>query len=99
VCATELLLICLLVDWPVQLLILIPFYYLLSFQSIKLDGECLFDRATEGRFPEVKEIKQKIRDKLVPDKDLGHSDVHYEKEVDEFEDDEAEDQRQFFGVA
>ena len=68
-------------------------------QCIKLDGECLFDRATEGRFPEVKEIKQKIRDKVVPDKDLGHSDVDYVKEIDELDDDDAAEMRKIFGVA
>ena len=43
-------------------------------KSITLDGDLIFDRATEGRFPEVKEIKQLIRDKVSPSKDLGHSD-------------------------
>jgi len=66
-----------------------------------LDGELLFDRATEDRFPEVKEIKQMIRDKITPDKDLGHSDV---KEVQDMiqetvSDEEAEEHRKFFGVA
>jgi selenoprotein W-related protein len=54
-----------------------------------LDGELLFDRATEGRFPEVKEIKQMIRDKVDPEKDLGHSDI---------EEAEAAEHRKFFGV-
>jgi predicted Rdx family selenoprotein len=49
--------------------------FIILLQTIKLDGEMVFDRATEGRFPEVKEIKQMIRDKVVPYKDLGHSDV------------------------
>jgi selenoprotein W-related protein len=35
----------------------------------------LWDRKTEGRFPEVKELKQKLRDFIAPDKNLGHSDV------------------------
>lgn len=58
--------------------------------SIELNGELLFDRATEGRFPEVKEIKQMIRDTIDPEKDLGHSDVVSEEE--------AAEQRKFFGV-
>jgi hypothetical protein len=45
----------------------------------------------------VKEIKQLIRDKLVPDKDLGHSDI--QEQIGEVDDDEAEEQRKFFGVA
>jgi predicted Rdx family selenoprotein len=72
---------------------------LLTTKSIELNGELLFDRATEGRFPEVKEIKQLIRDKLVPEKDLGHSDIPEQIGDDEVDDEEAEEQRKFFGVA
>jgi predicted Rdx family selenoprotein len=67
-------------------------------QSIALNGEIIFDRVTEGRFPEVKEIKQMIRDHITPEKDLGHSDVkdvHNEGMLDE---DEAAEARKFFGV-
>jgi selenoprotein W-related protein len=42
--------------------------------EIRLDGEVLFSRKREGRFPEAKEVKQKIRDRVAPGKDLGHSD-------------------------
>jgi selenoprotein W-related protein len=42
--------------------------------EIRLNGEVLFSRKREGRFPEAKEVKQKIRDRVVPGKDLGHSD-------------------------
>lgn len=42
--------------------------------DIKLDGNLIFSRKTEGRFPETKELKQLIRDKIAPEKDLGHSD-------------------------
>jgi len=42
--------------------------------EIKLDHHRIFDRASEGRFPEVKELKQLIRDRIAPDKSLGHSD-------------------------
>ncbi len=41
---------------------------------IKLDGEILFSRDKERRFPESKEIKQLIRDQIAPEKPLGHSD-------------------------
>ncbi|CAD6889294.1 unnamed protein product [Tilletia controversa] len=34
----------------------------------------LWDRKTQGRFPEPKELKQKIRDIIAPEQDLGHSD-------------------------
>lgn len=42
--------------------------------SIRLDEEVIFDRKAAGRFPEIKELKQLIRDRVNPDKSLGHSD-------------------------
>ena len=42
--------------------------------TISLNDDILFDRKREGRFPEIKELKQLVRDKVNPDKDLGHSD-------------------------
>ncbi len=35
----------------------------------------LWDRKTEGGFPESKQLKQRVRDAIAPDRDLGHSDV------------------------
>ncbi|KLT63770.1 SelT/SelW/SelH family protein [Pedobacter sp. BMA] len=34
----------------------------------------IFDRKTAQRFPEIKELKQLVRDEISPEKDLGHSD-------------------------
>ena len=42
--------------------------------SISLDELLLFDRKREGRFPEIKELKQLVRDIVDPNKSLGHSD-------------------------
>ncbi|KAI9140127.1 Rdx family-domain-containing protein [Paraphysoderma sedebokerense] len=42
---------------------------------VRLNDEVIWDRSMEKRFPEVKELKQKIRDKCFPDMKLGHSDV------------------------
>lgn len=42
--------------------------------SISIDDEKIFDRKEQGRFPEIKELKQMIRDKVAPEKSLGHSD-------------------------
>ncbi|MBX2921527.1 MAG: SelT/SelW/SelH family protein [Chitinophagaceae bacterium] len=42
--------------------------------TISIEDAILFDRKTEGRFPEIKELKQLIRDIVCPGKDLGHSD-------------------------
>ncbi len=42
--------------------------------QIRLGEELLWDRAVAGRFPELKEIKQRVRDRIAPHKSLGHSD-------------------------
>ena len=42
--------------------------------DVRLDGETLFSRQAQGRFPESKELKQLVRDRIVPGMDLGHSD-------------------------
>ena len=42
--------------------------------SVFIDGEIIFDRKKEGRFPEIKELKQLVRDRVNPEKSLGHSD-------------------------
>ena len=42
--------------------------------EVRVDGEAVWSRKEEGRFPEAKELKQRVRDKIAPDRDLGHSD-------------------------
>jgi selenoprotein W-related protein len=42
--------------------------------EVRLDGGLVFSRATAGRFPEAKELKQLVRDRIAPGRDLGHSD-------------------------
>lgn len=42
--------------------------------EVRLDDEVVWSRAVEGRFPELKELKQRIRDRVVPGRALGHSD-------------------------
>ena len=42
--------------------------------EVRLDREVIFSRKQQGRFPESKELKQLVRDRIAPDKDLGHSD-------------------------
>lgn len=42
--------------------------------TIKLDEQLLWDRKREGHFPEPKEIKQRVRDVIAPDRSLGHND-------------------------
>jgi selenoprotein W-related protein len=42
--------------------------------EVRLDGDLVWSRKEQGRFPEAKELKQLVRDRVAPDKDLGHSD-------------------------
>lgn len=42
--------------------------------TVRLDGETLFSRKAARRFPESKELKQMVRDRIAPGRDLGHSD-------------------------
>lgn len=42
--------------------------------EVRLNGECLWNKKDAGRYPEPKEIKQLVRDRIAPDMDLGHSD-------------------------
>jgi selenoprotein W-related protein len=42
--------------------------------EVRLEGEMLFSRRQHGRFPESKEVKQLVRDRIAPEKPLGHSD-------------------------
>ncbi len=42
--------------------------------SVRVDEQVIFDRKTAGRFPDIKELKQLVRDAVAPDKSLGHSD-------------------------
>lgn len=42
--------------------------------EIRVDDALVWSRHEQGRFPDIKELKQLIRDRIAPDKDLGHSD-------------------------
>ncbi len=42
--------------------------------EVRLNGEVIFSRKEQSRFPESKELKQLVRDRIDPDRDLGHSD-------------------------
>ncbi len=42
--------------------------------EVRAQGAVVFSRAVEGRFPEAKELKQRVRDVIAPGKALGHSD-------------------------
>lgn len=42
--------------------------------NVWVGDACIWSRKERGRFPELKEIKRVVRDKIVPEKSLGHSD-------------------------
>jgi selenoprotein W-related protein len=42
--------------------------------EIRMEGERLWSRAEAGRFPDVKELKRIVRDRIAPGRDLGHTD-------------------------
>ncbi len=40
--------------------------------EVRIDGDLIWSRSEQGRFPEMKELKQLVRDKVAPARDLGH---------------------------
>jgi len=40
---------------------------------VRVDGEQVWDRAVQG-FPEPSALKRAVRDRVAPDRDLGHAD-------------------------
>jgi selenoprotein W-related protein len=42
--------------------------------EVRLDGETLWSRKGEGGFAEIPTLKQLVRDRIAPDRKLGHSD-------------------------
>lgn len=42
--------------------------------EVRADGHTVWSRKDEGRFPDIKELKQRVRDRIAPEKALGHSD-------------------------
>jgi selenoprotein W-related protein len=42
--------------------------------EVTLNQQLIFSRKDAGRFPEAKELKQLVRDRIDPERNLGHSD-------------------------
>lgn len=42
--------------------------------QVTLDGELIWDRKERSGFPDVKQLKQMVRDHVWPERDLGHID-------------------------
>jgi selenoprotein W-related protein len=42
--------------------------------EVRVDGTTLWSRKAESRFPDIKELKQRVRDCVAPGRALGHTD-------------------------
>ena len=43
--------------------------------DVSVDGEMIWSRKEHGRFPEMREVKQLVRDRIAPGRALGHTDA------------------------
>ncbi len=42
--------------------------------EVRANGKMMWSLKGEGRFPEPKELKQRVRDEIAPGRSLGHAD-------------------------
>jgi selenoprotein W-related protein len=42
--------------------------------EVHADSALIWSRKEKGRFPEITELKQLVRDRIAPGRDLGHAD-------------------------
>lgn len=42
--------------------------------EVRVAGDVIWSRKAASRFPDAKELKQRVRDHVAPDRDLGHVD-------------------------
>lgn len=47
--------------------------------EVRIGDEVIWSRVDQGRFPDIKELKQLVRDRIAPAKDLGHSEKRRQK--------------------
>mmetsp|Transcript_1333 Transcript_1333/g.1445 ORF Transcript_1333/g.1445 Transcript_1333/m.1445 type:complete len:335 (-) Transcript_1333:1233-2237(-) len=74
--------------------------------NILIDETLIFDRKEEGSFPEIEQLKKRVRDIVSPEKKLEHIDDSLTSgdckeelnDIDELDDDSAADLRNFYGV-
>ncbi|SIR05585.1 selenoprotein W-related protein [Rhizobium sp. RU35A] len=51
--------------------------------EIRVDGQLIWERVRDGGFPGPKELKQRVRDVIDPERDLGHIDRSSSKNNEE----------------
>jgi len=42
--------------------------------ELRANGALVWSRKAQGRFPEITELKQLVRERIAPARDLGHAD-------------------------
>ena len=42
--------------------------------EVRLDGDIVSSRRTDGGFPDLAELKRRVRDRVAPGRSLGHTD-------------------------
>ena len=42
--------------------------------EVRVNGQVVWSRADDGGFPQPKALKRRVRDRIAPDRNLGHSD-------------------------
>lgn len=47
--------------------------------EVHIEEMRIWSRAERGRFPDIKELKQLVRDHVAPGRDLGHTDRHADR--------------------
>ena len=47
--------------------------------DVEANGQTIWSRATDGGFPDIKELKQRVRNVIAPERDLGHLESPNEK--------------------
>jgi len=50
--------------------------------EVHAGGVLVWSRKAEGRFPDIAELKQRVRDQVAPERDLGHIDRKRNAESD-----------------
>ena len=43
--------------------------------EVRVGDELIWSRKEKGMFPDIKELKQLVRDRIAPGRDLGHADA------------------------
>jgi selenoprotein W-related protein len=51
--------------------------------KLECNGKLVWDRKEEGKFPQAKEVKRRVRDEICPGKMLGHNELDKEENFED----------------